>query len=115
MTVVNKTLKWRPRVKGRPRFRRAGEAIVTYTPPETLNAELDLREQWTDEPLEGPLSVHVVLSDEYVTVDVQTTEPHASKKLRGDIDNYAKLVLDGLNGVAWLDDKQIVDLRVVKL
>lgn len=27
-----------------------------------------------------------------------------------DLDNVAKLVLDGLNGVAWLDDRQVVEL-----
>lgn len=32
----------------------------------------------------------------------------------GDVDNYAKAVLDGLNGILWDDDDQIVDLRVIK-
>ena len=36
-------------------------------------------------------------------------------KLRGDIDNYAKSILDGLNGVAYTDDKQIVSLELRKL
>ncbi len=31
---------------------------------------------------------------------------------RGDIDNYAKLVLDALNGRAWVDDQQIDTLVV---
>jgi Holliday junction resolvase RusA-like endonuclease len=36
-------------------------------------------------------------------------------KLLGDIDNYTKTVLDGLNDVAWADDKQVIKLEVVKL
>jgi Holliday junction resolvase RusA-like endonuclease len=32
----------------------------------------------------------------------------------GDVDNYAKAVLDGLNGILWDDDDQIIDLRVTK-
>lgn len=31
-----------------------------------------------------------------------------------DADNVAKAVLDALNGVAWLDDCQVLDLHVVK-
>ncbi|MTI82605.1 MAG: RusA family crossover junction endodeoxyribonuclease [Firmicutes bacterium] len=30
----------------------------------------------------------------------------------GDWDNYAKSICDGLNGVAWVDDRQVVDGRV---
>lgn len=29
----------------------------------------------------------------------------------GDWDNYAKSICDGLNGVAWIDDKQVIDGR----
>lgn len=49
-------------------------------------------------PIKGPVSV---------TLDVFTR-----RKL--DVDNIAKSVLDGLNGVAYWDDDQVVDLRVRK-
>ncbi len=32
----------------------------------------------------------------------------------GDVDNYAKSILDGLNGVAWEDDKQVVELHIYR-
>ncbi len=32
----------------------------------------------------------------------------------GDCDNYAKICQDALNGIAFLDDAQIIDLRVEK-
>lgn len=34
--------------------------------------------------------------------------------LRGDIDNYAKAILDGLNKVAYEDDKLVYKLVVTK-
>jgi Holliday junction resolvase RusA-like endonuclease len=33
---------------------------------------------------------------------------------RPDIDNYAKLVLDALNGFVWADDSQVVKIEAVK-
>jgi Holliday junction resolvase RusA-like endonuclease len=32
-----------------------------------------------------------------------------------DIDNLAKSVLDGMNGIVWRDDSQIVSLHVTKV
>jgi Holliday junction resolvase RusA-like endonuclease len=33
---------------------------------------------------------------------------------RSDVDKLARSVLDALTGIAWLDDQQVVDLRVTK-
>jgi Holliday junction resolvase RusA-like endonuclease len=33
---------------------------------------------------------------------------------RPDVDNLAKLAMDALNGVFWIDDAQIADLTVTK-
>ena len=49
--------------------------------------------------LEGPLAVHLAW--------------HRARKV-GDTDNRSKAVLDSLNGLAWMDDKQIVDLRITR-
>ena len=32
----------------------------------------------------------------------------------GDVDNYAKSALDALNGIVWLDDRQVAQLTAVK-
>lgn len=40
-----------------------------------------------------------------------SSEPDVYKP---DADNVAKLVLDALNGVAWVDDSQVMSLHVVK-
>lgn len=49
------------------------------------------------EPIDGPVAVDIEI---YIC------------KRSGDWDNYAKAICDGLNGVAWIDDKQIKHGRV---
>ena len=34
---------------------------------------------------------------------------------RPDIDNLAKAILDGLNGIAYTDDNQVAELEIQKL
>lgn len=85
-----------------------------YTPTATKNAEKALREQWPEdiEPFDGPISVILNITDTDVDVFISERRPPNSKGMRGDADNYAKTILDGLNGVAWKDDKQIKHLTV---
>jgi Holliday junction resolvase RusA-like endonuclease len=59
--------------------------------------------------------VTIDLSDTTVHVRVVSCPEAASRKLRGDIDNYSKLVLDALNGRAWVDDHQIVRMLARKV
>jgi len=40
---------------------------------------------------------------------------HLHGKRRIDVDNCAKSILDGMNGIVYEDDNQVVDLRVRKL
>ena len=35
--------------------------------------------------------------------------------VKPDVDNVLKLIMDALNGVAYLDDKQVVDARCAKM
>lgn len=39
---------------------------------------------------------------------------YRASKRRCDLDNLVKLVQDALNGIAWVDDEQIVDLAASK-
>lgn len=56
----------------------------------------------------GPLKVLVAC----VVKKPKTTE---RTNPTGDVDNYAKAVLDSLNGVLWDDDDQIVELNAMKM
>ena len=108
------TMTWTPRAKQRPRTTYTKGNPRTYTPKETVAAELALARQWPHDPVSGPIRVEITMDNEAVHVLIEPCEEHGSSKLRGDIDNYSKLVMEALNGVAWVDDKQIVTLIIRK-
>lgn len=39
---------------------------------------------------------------------------HLNGGVMGDVDNYAKSILDGCNGVIWADDEQVDELHVYR-
>lgn len=105
------------RGKGRPRFTRGGHV---YTPKGTRDYERAIREAFENapgrppEPFSGPIDVTIVTSRQLPKSTPKSVirEPDTHKP---DADNVAKIVLDALNGVAWLDDAQVTSLTVVKL
>jgi len=56
----------------------------------------------------GPV---IVLIDLYYPRPKKPTHPFPS---RSDVDKAARSILDALTGVAWIDDQQVVVLRVTK-
>lgn len=106
----------KPHPKERPRFNKATGFV--YTPDKTRKAEQSIKELWENAggptyPANVPLSVEIHLTRDGTAVVVTPLDPRKIE-LRGDIDNYTKTVLDGLNVMAWADDKQVVELKVVK-
>ena len=114
-----------PKGKGRPRFTQAGKFTRVYTDKQTLDYEsliksFAMEAMGSTDPLEAPVSVFL-----YVRHPIP---PSYSKKrteacLSGlekpckkpDIDNIAKTYLDGMYGVVFVDDTQVVDLHVKKV
>lgn len=101
--------------KQRPRHTRKG---VTYTPDKTRNYEKLIAEKYKElkgELLDGTLKLVVVA---YYPIPASTNK--ANKVLmsnniirpdkKPDLDNVIKIIMDGLNGVAYTDDKQIVSI-----
>ena len=94
-------------VKRRARFTRNGRAYVDAK----TKAELQIiRDSYTGELLEGPLALFV---------GVYKPAPKGIRKVvpftvKPDIDNVLKCVMDGLNGVAYKDDSQVVLVTIVK-
>lgn len=114
--VTHHHLVWTPRAKQRPKTTFKNGHARTFTPRETLAAEAALAQQWVGQPIEGPIAVSILMTDAWVDVCITSSpEPESPKLRRGDIDNYTKLILDALNGVAWIDDRQIAVINVRKM
>jgi Holliday junction resolvase RusA-like endonuclease len=71
------------------------------------------------ELLDGPLKVAI---DAFFSIPVSRSKKWRQAALDGDarpekkpdVDNVAKIVMDGLNGIVWVDDVLIVELTVRK-
>ena len=104
----------RPKSKERPRFSKKGFA---YTSAITREYENKIAFEYKGPLIDATHTIAVELnfdvSGTFITV-TGTKKPDWKCSLKGDIDNYAKSILDALNGVAWEDDKQIVSLKVTK-
>lgn len=113
-----------PQGKGRPRAVRVGHGVRMYTPAKTeayedLVALQGRKAMAGRDPLQGPLALDLVA---VVSVPTSWTKKRRAAALAGmewpakkpDADNVAKTIADGLNGIVYSDDAQVVDLRVVK-
>lgn len=111
--------------KGRPKFRRVGNFVQTYSPKKTVTQEQEIANvakaaMGKEEPLETPITVCIYFRmpipksySKKLTKDcLDGLERHLKKP---DLDNMAKLVLDSLNGIVYKDDSQITNLHLRKV
>ena len=123
--LVNFTVYGIPVPKARPRFRRIGKFVSTYTAPKTKTYEDQVRDaarlaMGSTEPLETPVSVYFYLS---VPVPASYSKKRTQACLSGeekpikkpDLTNVAKSLEDGMNGIVYKDDSQIVNLHLTKV
>lgn len=99
--------------KARPRF--SSKSGTVYTPGKTKSYERQIAEAYVSQRgtcFEGPVMVMIeaVFSVPKSWPRAKKAEAMAGKLPPGkpDIDNILKVVLDGLNGIAYEDDKQVV-------
>ena len=104
------TIYGKPQGKARPRFANGH----TYTPKQTTDYERQIKNAFIAAGGEKIESDGVIIE-----IDVYYKRATADKKKlsptkKPDIDNICKIVLDGLNGVAYADDKQVISLTANK-
>lgn len=116
-----------PVPKGRPRFARRGKFVSTYSPKTTVDYESKVSDaakqaMGSQKPLEGPLLACI-----YITLPIPASyskkrfnaclsgEERPTKRTHGDIDNLCKAIFDGMNGVVFEDDSQVVSLHATKV
>lgn len=128
--IVNLSVLGEPMGKQRPRATFVAGHATIYTPKKTQGYEARFAsaygEKYPDqEPMQGAIRVTINAFFSLSKADFNSKgEPNkkGTAKLQGemlptkkpDCDNVAKAVLDGLNGVAFQDDSQVVSLGISK-
>jgi Holliday junction resolvase RusA-like endonuclease len=122
--LVMFTVYGEPVAKGRPRFSTRGKFVQTYTPQKTRTYEAEVAmmakaAMGSSEPLKGALDVYIYLSfpipASYSKKRAQDCLNEAIKHTKKpDADNCAKSIIDGMAGVIFNNDSQIVSLHVHK-
>jgi Holliday junction resolvase RusA-like endonuclease len=109
--------------KGKARPRMSTKTGIAYTPRETV-----LYENWVKEcyciskykkHLKGAIKAEIKV---YMSIPKSVSKKKREEMIEGkirptkkpDVDNIIKIILDSLNGLAYDDDKQIVDCSISK-
>lgn len=103
----------RVRGQGRPRFGRGH----TYELSADKKAKAAIADKWSNDVGENygemPVSIRIDVFGK-TPKSYPKSAPPQPNTFKPDVDNIAKLVMDALNGVAYKDDSQVVELTVKK-
>ena len=122
--MLNFTIDCIPVGKGRPRFARMGNLVRTYNDKKTTDFEDIVRIQTLtamgkSDPLETPVAVYLYfrlpIPQSYTKKRTEACLSGFRHIKRPDLDNLAKSVLDGMNGIVFKDDSQITSLHCTKV
>lgn len=114
-----------PRGKGRPRFARRGNFVKTYTDAATASYEDQIRfyalkAMESSEPLKTALEA-------FIYVRLPVPQSYSKKRTEAclsglerpckkpDLDNIVKSYMDGMNGIVYVDDSQVVEIHTTKV
>jgi Holliday junction resolvase RusA-like endonuclease len=119
-TTITFTVPGQPQGKGRPRVGKIGGHARLFTPEKTvayegLIAHAGSQAMQGRVPILGPVAVVV---DMRCQVPASWSKKKQAQAMAGDLrpvskpdqDNVLKALFDGLNGVTWKDDVQVVEI-----
>lgn len=101
--------------KQRARTVRANGVTRSFTPKKTVDFERAIRDAWIDQvgldwaEFTGPVLVYVAYKRELAKSNPKFWSGREDIG-KPDLDNVVKSVLDALNGVAFADDSQVVNI-----
>ena len=116
--MINLIIPGEPVAKGRPRHGKG----FTYTPAKTMNYETLVKELFIiskqiklDGMLQAEIRCYFKIPKSATKGKLLAMQHNIVRPVkRPDTDNLAKICLDALNGLAYKDDSQIVELFVGK-
>lgn len=123
MKPIKFTVLGHPTAKGRARFTRQG---IAYKDKQTSSYENLVRLSFISAnpyyemidqniPLKAKIKAYYYIPKSYTKKKRLEIEKGLARPMKKpDLDNIAKIILDSLNGVAYIDDKQIVELEIKK-
>lgn len=120
--MIKFIIEGKPFGKQRPRFRRTGKFVSTYTPKETVAYEEKVKKSFlknnkSNGEYEGCVSVTI---NAYFKPPKSTSKKKYNELIgkpylkKSDCDNIAKIICDPLNRIAYKDDCQVYNLVVNK-
>ena len=114
----------KPVGKGRPRASTRGGYVRMYTDAKTLGYEAAIADEAAramgkmglfETPLQMQVSCYYPIPKSWPKKIKQgALDEEVFPKVKPDLDNVVKAVLDALNGVVYLDDAQVVNLVATK-
>jgi Holliday junction resolvase RusA-like endonuclease len=114
----------KPVGKGRPRASTRGGFVRMYTDAKTLGYEAAIADEAARamsgaEPFETPMQMQVscyypIPKSWPKKIKQGAIDEEVFPKVKPDLDNVVKAVLDALNGVVYRDDAQVVNLVATK-
>ena len=110
--------------KGRPRFAKYGSFVKAYTPTETASYENLIKLQfkiscgdwYSESPLKMKITaIHGIVKSATKKDRIKMLDGDLKPTKKPDADNIVKIICDALNGVAYKDDTQVVELEMKKV